>query len=397
MTAAILRHLGGEGLRLFFPLAAVHAALWPLLWTAVYGLGLPLAGDIPSSLWHVHEIVFGAYGAAVIGFITTAVPEWSNSERLQGRPLYVLAGLWLAARVIGLTGAQGIFLAPLLGDTLWLLALAAYVGRIAWLRRRMMLLAFALWLLALACTNMANAYAFWLGDAALAQKALHVAGLILLGMLGLALSRITAPVTNLVLDPTETSAPFRPHPGRMHLAPGLVAIAAAAEFLGISPAVSAYLLIAAGAAFLDRMAEGFVGCEIVRTEILGLMATSLFAGLGLGMIGASRLGAPFAETPAWHLALMGGLGLGVLAVFVIAGLRHTGRPLGLSAPVRAAFVCAAAATVLRACVAFGFAPLPMTFLYVLTAALWAAAFLLWLWVFWPLLSSARQSLEEQNC
>ena len=35
----------GEGLRLFFPLAALHAALWPLLWVFFWSFGLPLASE----------------------------------------------------------------------------------------------------------------------------------------------------------------------------------------------------------------------------------------------------------------------------------------------------------------------------------------------------------------
>ncbi len=394
--SAMLRHLGGEGLRLFFPLAALHAALWPVLWTVAYGLDLPFAGSVPPSLWHVHEIVFGAYGAAVLGFITTAVPEWSNTDRMQGRPLYVLAGLWMLSRIIGLTGAQGIFLAPMLGDALWLLALIVYLGRIAWQRQMTVLLAFALWMTALLLASLTTSFAFLHGDVLLAQKALHVAGLVLLGMLGLALSRITAPITNLVLDPARASAPFRPHPGRMHLAPGLVAVLIAAEVVGLSPAVCAYLLIAAGAAFLDRVGEGFVGRDTARAEIICMMGASAFSGAGLILIGASRLGAPFTETPAWHLALMGGLGFGVLGVFVMAGLLHTGRVLGLNWGMRGAFICAALAVVVRVCAGFGVVLVSPGFSYALAACLWAVAFLMWLWVFWPYLSEYRAK-GGQNC
>lgn len=60
-------------------------------------------------------------------------------------------------------------------------------------------------------------------------------------------------VTNLILDPTETISPFRPHPGRLNLAPGLVALAIAGDLAGLSPAAGGYLPIAAGAAFMDRV------------------------------------------------------------------------------------------------------------------------------------------------
>lgn len=80
-------------------------------------------------------------------------------------------------------------------------------------------------------------------------------------------------------------------PGRLHLASGLVLIAMACDAMGLSPAVSGFLLLAAGAAFMDRVGEAFIGREAVRAEILLLAGASAFAGAGLMMAGAARLGA----------------------------------------------------------------------------------------------------------
>src|SRR5690606_19998222 len=85
--------LGDEGFRLFFPLGALYAALWPFRWVLVFGLDLPLARTTPPALWHAHEMIFGAFGAALIGFITTAVPEWTDTQRPQGKFLYPMAAL----------------------------------------------------------------------------------------------------------------------------------------------------------------------------------------------------------------------------------------------------------------------------------------------------------------
>ncbi len=378
--------LGQEGLRLLFPLAAVHAALWPFLWSVAYGLDLPFAGSISPGLWHASEMIFGSYGAAVLGFVTTAIPEWSDTKPPRGQMLFALAGLWGIGRIVGLAGADGALVAATLADVLWSAILVVYVLRVGWRKRTAALLGITFWLTALAAAAVFVRFAFLAGDDEIGRQAVHIAGLVMLGLLGIVLSRVTVPVTNLVLDPSEESSPFRPHPGRLHLAPALVAVVIAAELAGLSPAVQGYLLIAAGAAFLDRMAEAFIGREAVRTEILALAGSSLLAGTGLLLAGAARLGAPLAETPAWHLAFMGGLGLGVLAVFTIAGLRHTGRPLGTSVPVRIAFLAMVAATLLRALPELGLMPFPPGSPYAVPALLWAVAFLLWLKVYWPYLS-----------
>jgi len=376
--------LADEGFRLFFPLGALYAAVWPALWVLALGFDLPLAHTVPPALWHAHEMLVGAYGAALIGFLTTAAPEWTDTAPLRGRALWALAALWGLGRAVGLFGWDGLGAVGAAADLAWMAALLGYLLRLSWRRRTDRLLAFAFWVaLLLACTAVVR-FAFLAGEIGLAGRAIRLVGLAYLGLLGLALARITVPVTNLVLDPREETSPFRPHPGRLHLAPGLVLAAMAGDAAGLSPAVSGFLLLAAGAAFMDRVGEAFIGREAARAEILLLAAASAFAGAGLMMAGAARLGAPWGEVAGLHVALMGGLGLAVYAVFSIAGLLHAGRPLGLARATRLGALCLALAVPLRLAPDFGVVlPGPP---YGLASILWAAGFLLWLAAYWPFLS-----------
>ncbi|MDD9715717.1 NnrS family protein [Dinoroseobacter sp. PD6] len=376
--------LGDEGFRLFFALGALYAALFPLLWVVAWGLSLPLAQEVPPGLWHAHEMLIGAFGAALIGFVTTAAPEWTDTAPPRGRPLWALAGLWGLGRLVGLPGWEAAGLLGALADLGWMLALIAWLVALSLRRRTDRLVAFIFWLALLAATTATARLGFATGDLARATLGLHLAGFAFLGLLGLALSRITAPITNLVLDPTERTSPFRPHPGRLHLAPGLVLLAMAGEALGVSAAVSAWLLIAAGAAFMDRVGEAFIGREAARTEILMLAGSSALAGLGLMLAGAARLGAPWPDVTGLHIAFMGGLGLGVYAVYCIAGCLHTGQPLGLSRPARLGACALVAAVLLRVAPDFGInLPLPTM---ALAATAWGGGFLLWLAAYWPALS-----------
>lgn len=390
----LLPTLSDEALRPFFPLAALHAALWPLLWTLAHGLSLPFSGAVSPGTWHVGEMVLGTYGAALLGFILTAVPEWTDTPRLRGAPLLALAALWGLGRVGGFFGADLLAGPALFCDAAWLLFLPLYVGAVSWRRRTDRHLAFVGWLAALAAAGIAGRLAVAMGDDAAAREAFRLAGLIFLGLLGLALARIAAPVTNRVLDPSEATAPYRPHPGRRNLAPGLVAMAVFGELAGLSPGVSGWLLIAAGAAFLDRVGESFVGPELRRPEMLALAASPLLSGAGLLLAGAARLGAPWGEAAALHLALMGGLGAGVLAVFAVAGLMHTGRNLPVPPAAGWALGAATAATLLRVLPDMGFLPEPIGPAYGLAAVLWAAAFLVWLRAYWPMLSAPKLKSEE---
>ncbi|MEM1427897.1 MAG: NnrS family protein [Pseudomonadota bacterium] len=384
--------LADEGFRLFFPLAAVYTALFPLLWIWAWGLDLPLARTVPPSLWHAHEMIVGGFGAALIGFVTTAAPEWTDTEPPRGAPLWALACLWATGRIAGAVGWEGAGMIGAVADLAWMTALLIWLFVLSVRRRTDRLLAFAFWIaLLIGCTG-AGRVGFAVGDVALATAGVHAAGFAFLGLLGLALARITVPVTNLVLDPTERTSPFRPHPGRMHLAPGLVCLAMAGDAIGLSAAVTAYLFLAAGAAFVDRVAEAFIGRSALRAEIAMLAGASALAGAGLMLAGAARLGAPWSETAGLHVAFMGGVGLGLFAVMSIAGLLHTDRPLALGLGVRLAALLLVAATVLRVLPDFGFAlPGPV---HGMASAAWGGSLLIWVWAYWPKLTTPPKPIAH---
>jgi uncharacterized protein involved in response to NO len=385
LPQGLLATLSDEGFRLFFPLAAIYAALFPLLWVLAFGFDLPLAKSVPPSIWHGYEMLVGAFGAALIGFLTTAAPEWTDTEPMRGGALWVLAAIWAVGRLVGVLGWDGMSAIAGVADLVWMTALCVYLLRLSIRRRTDRLVAFIFWLCVLIGCTAAARISILVGDLERAQDFVHLIGFGFLGLLGLALARITVPVTNLVLDPTEETSPFRPHPGRLHLASGLVLIAMCGQILGFSDQVSGFLVFAAGAAFMDRVAEAFIGREALRAEILILAGSAALAGIGLMMTGAAMLGAPWGVVTGLHLAFMGGLGLGVLTVFCIAGLLHTDQQLGLSRVTQAAALMLVFATCLRIAPDMGF-EVPGPF-HAAASLAWALAFLLWLWSYWPALSS----------
>lgn len=385
-----------EGLRLFFPLAALHAALWPLLWAVLWGFGLPFVSETAPGQWHAQEMIFGSFGAALIGFLISALPEWTETKGLSGRPLLVLAAVWSAARLAGFFGAEGLIVLAGLCDLVWLCFLGGYAALLSIRLRTNSLTGFLVFLAGLTFAAGALRLSMLTGDFDLGEKAITMAATAFLGLLGLALARITVPVTNLMLDPLEETSPYRPHPARVNLAPGLCGLLLLTQAAGLSPAVQGYLAIAAGAAFLDRVAEGFVGREGWRWELAGLWLSSALAGAGLLLTGLGDIGLPLPLLAGRHIMLMGGLGLGVLQVLSIAGLLHTGQPLAFSARTKAALWLLLAALVLRVAPEF----LPALSLpggaHALSALAWALALGLWLSAYVPLLWSP-ETIEHKSC
>jgi uncharacterized protein involved in response to NO len=395
-SVGFARAMSAEGLRLMFPLVALHAAIWPFLWVVIWALDLPFASASLPGHWHAQEMLVGSFGGALLGFLTSALPEWTDTRRISGRPLFLSAGLWAGARVLGLLAVEDGWVLGLVFDQAWILFLLAYALRLAWIKKSTDLLGFILFVTAFAAAAAVLRIAMALQAYDLSESAIRMLGLSLLGLLGLALARITIPVTNLILDPTERSSPYRPHPGRIHLSVGLTMLAILSEAISLSDPVRGYLMLAAGAAFLDRVAEGFVGREGLSFELAGLWMSSALAGTGLLACGLSLIGLPLPWLGGLHLALMGGLGLGVLQVLSIAGLLHTGQPLRFSKTTRLSILILVLSVLLR--VLPEFAPsLVLPFgAYGLASTLFSLSFLLWATAYIPLLWSP-ETVDQERC
>lgn len=382
-----------EGLRLFFPVAAAHAVLSPLLWVALFAFALPFAHDIPASQWHAHEMIFGTYGAALAGFLTSAVAEWTDTRPRQGRSLLLLLSLWLPGRIVGLVGLDALAVVAAATDLAFLALLFWYVLSALIERGSTRHASFAAWVALFWLLELAIRAAWLAGLSDLAGRLLHAALMVFLVFFSLAVARINIVVINLALDPSGETTPYRPHPGRQNLTAGLVAIYAAAALVAPDSAVPAYLALAAAAAFFDRLAEWFIGTAVFHTHVLALAGADLFAGAGFVVIGLAGLGAPLSETTGLHMLSVTSLGLAVLSVFVIAGLRHTGRPLDLPWQAHAAVIVMFCAGLSRVLPELGIGTFLAGLHYVLSASLWSAAFLIWLVGFLPLL---RHPLHDRG-
>ena len=380
-----------EGLRLFFPAAACHAVLLPLVWVGLFAFSLPFARDIPMSQWHAHEMILGAYGAALAGFLTSAVPEWTDTRPRRGGSLLLLLLLWLPGRIIGLVGFDALVAIAAVTDL-------AFLGLLLWFalkalieRGRTRHASFAVWVGVFWLMELGIRIAWLAGSMDLSGRLLHASLMIFLVLFSLAVARINVMVINLSLDPSGETTPYRPHPGRQNLTAGLVTVYTVAALVAPASAVPAYLALAAAAAFFDRLAEWFIGLAVLRTHVLALASANLFAGMGFLVIGLAGLGASLSPTTGLHMLSVGSLGLAVLAVFIIAGLRHTGRSLELPWQAHAAVILMTLAGLVRVLPEIGIAPFFAGPHYGVSALLWSSAFALWLAGFLPLL---RNHLEE---
>ena len=99
------------GFRPFFLGGAIFAVISMALWGMLLSGSSTLPSQLPPAMWHAHEMLFGFSGAIILGFLLTALQNWTGYPGLKGAKLAILFSLWLVARV-------AMFI--LLPDLLWL-------------------------------------------------------------------------------------------------------------------------------------------------------------------------------------------------------------------------------------------------------------------------------------
>lgn len=110
--------------RPLFLLVALQALLGIGLWSAWWSGLLALQWPVNPVYWHAHEMISGFAGAAIGGFLLTAVANWTGRPPVRGWPLALLCLCWLAARLAAVTP----FVAAMAG-VLWWTLLLVLVGR----------------------------------------------------------------------------------------------------------------------------------------------------------------------------------------------------------------------------------------------------------------------------
>jgi len=115
-----------QAFRPLFLFGAAFSAIAMLLWGLILGGQLQLQPVGQVLFWHSHEMIFGFACAIVIGFLLTAVQNWTSLRAPHGPTLLLLTLLWLAARLLLLFGEA---------LPLWLVALVdlSFLPLAAWL------------------------------------------------------------------------------------------------------------------------------------------------------------------------------------------------------------------------------------------------------------------------
>ncbi len=374
-SVAVLR----LGFRPFYLLAAVFAALSVPLWAAQYAGALPAAG-LAGPLGHAHEMIFGFTLAVIVGFLFTAVRNWTNLPTPTGAALAALAALWIAARVLVLTPWGW---AAAAANVAFPLAAAVGIGIPlvrAGNRRNWFFVAV---LLFMACAA-AGTHLAHLGVVELpAWFGIRVALDVVLFVIALMAGRVVPMFTN---NGVPGAAATR-NPVVEKIALGsLVALLAVDALQAPTPVVVAVLAVAAGAHAI-RLALWHPWRTLARPIVWVLHAAYawLAVHLVLRALGAAEVVAPPLATHALTIGAIGGMTLGMMTR---TARGHTGRPLAADRWEVACYVLVMLAAAIRV---IGPLVLPATYAGTVECAalLWSAAFAIYAVRYWPVLTRPR--------
>jgi uncharacterized protein involved in response to NO len=381
---ALLAH----GFRPFFLLAGLWAPLGVGLWVAALaGLDVP-EGPLPLQRWHGHEMLAGFVAAAVIGFLLTAVPNWTGRRGYAGAPLLALLVVFLAGRLALFPGsplpigvAAPIALAGLPATLLLLLPALIKAGKLRLAGPPLLVLGF--W--AGDALMLGEAAGWWEGATWRAGQLLMAnMALMLVGVIG---GRIIPSFTLNALRKTGRPAEPQPLPGVDRAA--IIALLAVVVVDLVAPDGLLAGGVAALAALLVALRlSRWHGLRTLGQPLLWVLHLAYgFLPLALGTKAVALLmQASWAQH--WlHLQGAGALALMILAVSTRATLGHTGRDLVASPATVAAYLLVASAALIRV-----FGPsltgdplVPLT----LAATFWILGFGLFLMAYGPILLRPR--------
>lgn len=346
-------------------LAGAYAALSVPLWALQYLGWLPGA----DPLWHAHEMLFGYAFAVIAGFLLTAVRAWTGLGTPVGAPLAAVASLWLIARVLALYSLP----AAAFADAAFAIAVAWGIGRPLLLSRNRNWF-FVVIVLALGAASMAFV--------AYPRLALALGLDVVLLVMTVVAGRVVPAFTNNAL----------PGAGARRIAwletAVLVSVIVLLFLNALGLAIPAAIAALAGAALHGARLALWAPWQTRGRPILWILHLSyawIVAHLALRGLAGLDLAPAALATHALSVGAIGGMTLGMMTR---TARGHTGRPLASGPAELAAYVLLQAAAAVRVLL-----PLLIPSAYAasvaLSAALWSAAFAVFVFAYYPILSRPR--------
>ena len=355
-----------------------------LIWGLLLSAKISLPSLFPVTFWHAHEMLFGFTGAIILGFLLTAVQNWTGYPGLQGKKLAALISLWLLGRIAMFAFPPSLYWLTFIFELSWMPLAAWVLGKAVIHAKQWRNLFFIPLLLLMSVLNALSLYGLKNYDYIMAQRAiwsmLFLVFFIIAMMGGRVIPFFTSKGTG-----TEKIQPIS-YLENLALAPLL--LLAIFTWLANFTTFSATLALIAGIANLIRIIRWKPLITQPVPLLWSLHLSYLLLSLGL-IFYAFALFIPAINTTSMiHLAAIAGIGGVILAMISRVSLGHTGRSLNPSKWMNVAFLATAISGVVRVIFPY-LMPDLILMAYWISVLFWCCAFSLFILLYAKMLLSAR--------
>jgi uncharacterized protein involved in response to NO len=373
--------------RPFFIVGSLFGIIALLIWAALLSNNAFLNPLYPPQLWHGHEMVYGFVAAFLVGFLLTAIQNWTGLRSVHGLSLLLLVILWLAGRVVMWPGIEIHGWLRFVADGSFLLLSAFFVGRLLQRKAQKRNYFAVVALLILLVDNFIFHYALHDGNWQVARQSLYSAIFVITLMMTIIGGRVIPMFTA-----NTTQIPARPRTAWLdRTGLGLLWLIVVIFLLQLQPQLNneilASLLLLTALLIALRCSQWRLMSTWRHPLLWSLHFAYWCIPLALCLLALHYAGW-LALSPGLHVLTVGAMAGLILAMIARVSLGHTGRRIIAGRLITVAFVLIFLAAVVRVPLAALFSQHSLA-VWHLSITLWVAAFSIFLYRYVPILIRPR--------
>ncbi|KGJ89377.1 NnrS family protein [Thalassotalea sp. ND16A] len=335
------------GFRPFFAFGALFSVLSLFIWA------LFLAGKVSinfyggATFWHIHEMIFGFVCAIVVGFLLTAVQNWTGQRGLSGTPLLLLFLLWLFGRVVMLfPDVLGNQISSYI-DIAFLPVAAVFLALPIMKVKQSRNMFFVPLLLLFTLANILMHVGVNADDVTQIIPTAYIAVMLVTLLMSIMAGRVTPMFT---ANGTQTAkvAPLPALELTINISLLLLVLSYfLTPLMAVNSSIKASLFLVAGISQMLRWLRWKPWITLGVPLLWSLHGALFFIWFGLIALGIGHIHDTLPLNHLWHLLTVGGMGGLILAMISRVTLGHTGRALAPPKIISFAFILMLIATISR--------------------------------------------------
>ena len=371
--------------RPFFLFGALFSLIAIGLWVTSFAGWVSFSPYGGGLWWHSHEMLYGFVSAIVVGFLLTAVQNWSGVPGVKGGPLAFLVGLWLVARILLLLD---------LAISPWVLAfvdsaflpVAAVFLAIPILQKKLYRnLFFVPLLIVMSASNFLMHWALITNDYSLVTHGSYAMVLLVTFLMSVMGGRVIPMFTaNGTHTPKVNPIGWLEKLSIISMAVVMLVFVTGIE---LPNKISAVILFLASSIHLARFLRWRFWVTFKTPLVWSLHASYFFIPLGLAFIGLHFWFQSVSLSQGVHLLTVGAMGTMILAMISRVSLGHTGRMIVVGKVMGIAFGAIVLAALIRTLAPLFFAD--YISIIIISGFLWVIGFGLFFIRYFPVLTKPR--------